>query len=167
MAKMYQAYNYAEPTTAAPAPVTTGVAIKTLLQIATPSNEDLTVVAWGIDFDGTAAAAPIKVELIDTDVAATVTAHGASGIIKFNAPNDPASLVTLGTTATGFTASGEGTPGSTSRLLAFRQVAPNGGYEYEYPLAREPKIAVSRFLRIRVTAGTAVNASCWVRWVED
>lgn len=166
MAKTYQAYNFAEPTTAAPAPVTTGTAIKTLLQIATPSTEDLLVVAWGIDFDGTAAAAPIKVELIDTDVAATVTAHVASGIVKLNAPNDAGSLVTLSTTGTGYTASAEGTVGSTSRLLAFRQVAPNGGYEYEFPLGREPKIAVSRFLRIRVTAAAAVNASCWVRWEE-
>lgn len=167
MAKMFQAYNYAQPTTAAPAPVTTGTSIKTLLQIATPSTEDLTVVAWGIDFDGTAAAAPIKVELIDTDTAATVTQHAASGLVKLNAPNDPASLMTLGTTATGFTSTGEGTVGSTSRLLMFRQVAPNGGYEYEFPMGREPKVAVSRFLRIRVTAGTAVNASCWVRWIED
>lgn len=167
MPKLYQAYNYAQVTTAAPAPVTTGTTIKTLLQIATPSTEDLTVVAWGIDFDGTAAAAPIKVELIDTDVAATVTAHGASGIVKFNRPNDPGSLVTLGTTATGFTASGEGTPGSTSRTLAFRQVAPNGGYEYEFPLENQPRVPVSRFLRIRVTAAAAVNASCWVRWIED
>lgn len=167
MPKAYQAYNYAQPTTAAPAPVTTGTAIKTLLQIATPSTEDLTVVAWGIDFDGTAAAAPIKVELIDTDVAATVTAHGASGIIKLNRPNDAASLVTLSTTATGFTASAEGTVGATSRLLMFRQVPPNGGYEYEFPQEMQPRMAVSRFLRIRVTAAAAVNASCWVRWIED
>jgi hypothetical protein len=167
MAKTYQVHNYAQPTTAAPAPVTTGTAIKTLLQIATPSTEDLTVIAWGIDFDGTAAAAPIKVELIDTDVAATVTAHVASGIVKWNAPNDPGSLVTLGTTATGYTATAEGTVGATSRLLAFRQVPPNGGYEYEFPLDVRPKVAISRFLRIRVTAAAAVNASCWVRWTED
>jgi hypothetical protein len=166
VAKVYQAHNYAEPTTAAPAPVTTGTAIKTLLQIATPSTEDVAIVAWGIDFDGTAAAAPIKVELIDTDVAATVTAHVASGLVKLNGPSDAASVMTLGTSATGFTASAEGTPGATSRLLAFRQVPPNGGYEYEFPLGREPRIAVSRFLRIRVTAAAAVNASCWVRWEE-
>jgi hypothetical protein len=52
--------------------------------------------------------------------------------------------MTLGTSATGFTATAEGTPGATSRLLAFRQVAPNGGYEYEFPLGREPRVAVSR-----------------------
>lgn len=167
MPKVYQAHNFAQPTTAAPAPVTTGTSIKTLLQIATPSTEDLTVIAWGIDFDGTAAAAPIKVELIDTDTAATVTAHVAAGVVKWNRPSDPASLVTLGTSATGYTASAEGTVGSTSRLLAFRQVPPNGGYEYEFPLENQPRIAVSRFLRIRVTAAAAVNASCWVRWIED
>lgn len=167
MPKVYQAHNYAQPTTAAPSPVTTGTAIKTLLQVATPSTEDLTVIAWGIDFDGTAAAAPIKVELIDTDTAATVTAHVASGIVKWNRPSDPASLATLSTTATGYTATAEGTVGSTSRLLAFRQVPPNGGYEYEFPLENQPRVAVSRFLRIRVTAAAAVNASCWVRWIED
>lgn len=164
--KIFQAYNFAQVTTAAPAPVTTGTSIKTLLQIATPSTQSLTVVAFGIDFDGTAAAAPIKVELIDTDVAATVTAHGASGLVKTGGPNDEASVMTLSTTATGFTASGEGTPGATSRTLAFRQVAPNGGYEYEFPLGREPRVPVSRFLRIRVTAAAAVNASCWIRWEE-
>lgn len=166
MAHVYKAYNYAQPTTAAFVPVTTGTTIKTLLQIATPSTEDITILEWGIDFDGTAAAAPIKCELIDTDVAATVTAHGASGLIKMNGPNDAASLMTLSTTATGFTASGEGTPGATSRQLDSKQVAPNGGYQYEWPLGREPKVAVSRFLRIRVTAAAAVNANCWIRWEE-
>lgn len=167
MPKVYQAHNYAQPTTAAPSPVTTGTAIKTLLQIATPSTEDMTVVAWGIDFDGTAAAAPIKVELIDSDVAATVTAHVAAGIVKWNRPNDAASLVTLGTSATGYTATAEGTTTSAARLLAFRQVPPNGGFEYEFPMENQPRVAVSRFLRIRVTAAAAVNASCWVRWIED
>src|SRR4051812_39737070 len=113
MAKQYWTSNNAAVTTAAPVPVTTGTAIKTLLQIATPATEDLTVVAWGITFDGTAAAAPIKCELVQTDVAATVTAHGATGIVNWTNPNDPGSLVTLGTSATGFTASVEGTTTAT------------------------------------------------------
>jgi hypothetical protein len=86
--------------------------------------------------------------------------------VKLNGPSDAASMMTLGTSATGFTASAEGTVGATSRLLAHRQVPPNGGYEYEFPLGREPRVAVSRFLRIRVTAAAAVNASCWIRWEE-
>lgn len=165
MAKTYKAYNFASPTTAAPTLVTTGTAIKTLLQIATPATEDLVVIAWGIEFDGTAAAAPIKVELIQTDVAATVTAHVAAGIISENSPNDPGSLMTLGTTATGYTASAEGTT-TAARLLDYRQVAPNGGFSYEFALGREPRVVASKFLRIRVTAAAAVNAACWVKWEE-
>lgn len=165
MAKTYKTWNGVMPTTAALVPVTTGVAIKTLLQIATPATEDLLVVAWGISFDGSAAATPIKVELIDTDVAATVTAHGATGIIKTNSPNDPASLVTLGVSATGFTSSNEQTT-TASRVLDFQFVAPTNQYAVFLPLGREWKVAASRFLRIRVTAGAAVNAICWIEWEE-
>lgn len=165
MAKQYIAWNFAAPTTAAPAPVTTGTAIKTLLQIATPSSEDLAIIRWGITFDGTAAAAPIKCELVETDVAATVTAHVAAGIVATTRANDVASLVTLGTTATGYTASAEGTTTAT-RLLDFQQVAPNGGYVMQFPLEQEPMVRASKFLRIRVTAAAAVNASCFVEWRE-
>jgi hypothetical protein len=51
--------------------------------------------------------------------------------------------MTLGTSATGFTASAEGTTTATSRLLDFRQVAPNGGYEYEFPLGVSPGWPIS------------------------
>lgn len=164
-AKTYRAYNGAMPTTAALAPVTTGTAIKTLLQIATPSTEQFRVVEWGISFDGSAAATPGKVELIETDVAATVTAHVASGIIKVNAPNDVASLVTLGTAATGYTSSAEGTT-TASRLLDYQLIAPTGQYVIQYPLGREKEVNASKFLRVRVTFGTAVNAVCYVEWEE-
>src|SRR4051812_23303631 len=98
MAKNYLVYNGARPTTAATAPVTTGTAIKTMLQIATPATEDLTVIEWGISFDGTSGT-PGKVELIQTDVAATVTAFASTDVVAWNKPNDPASLITLGTSA--------------------------------------------------------------------
>lgn len=165
MAKQYIAWNFVAPTTAAPVPVTTGTAIKTMLQIATPATEDLVVIRWGITFDGTSAAAPIKCELIETDVAATVTAHVAAGVVPTTRANDVASLVTLGTAATGYTASAEGTT-TASRLLDFQQVAPNGGYVFQFPLEQEPMVRASKFLRVRVTAAAAVNASCFVEWRE-
>jgi hypothetical protein len=168
MAKQYLAWNFAAPTTAAPVPVTTGTAIKTLLQIAPPSSAPTTeiyIIRWGITFDGTAAAAPIKCELIETDVAATVTAHVAAGIVSTARPNDAASTMTLGTAATGFTASAEGTT-TASRLLDFQQVAPNGGYVMQFPLEQEPSVRTGKFLRVRVTAAAAVNASCYVEWRE-
>jgi hypothetical protein len=165
VANTYIAYNGAMPTTAALVPVTTGTAIKTLLQIATPTDEELRVVEWGISFDGSAAATPIKCELIDTNVAATVTAHVAAGVMPHNDTGTRASRMTLGTSATGYTATVEGTITAT-RLLDYQQVAPTGQYVKPYPLGREPELAVSRFLRVRVTATAAVNAVCYVIWEE-
>lgn len=164
-AKIYKTYNGASPTTAALAPVTTGTAIKTLLQLAMPATEQARIVEWGISFDGSAAAAPIKVELIETDVAATVTAHVAAGLVKLNAPNDVASLATLGTAATGYTASAEGTI-TASRLLDAQLVAPTNQYVSQYPLGREPEALAGKFVRIRVTAAAAVNAVCYICWEE-
>jgi hypothetical protein len=36
----------------------------------------------------------------------------------------------------------------------------------QFPLGREPEVAVSSFLRIRVTAAAAVNAVCYIVWTE-
>lgn len=158
----YMQANGVNPTTAAMATVTTGTVIKTLLQVATPSTTGLTIVAWGISFDGTAAATPIKCELIQTDVAATVTTATPT---LWSGPNDAASLCVGGTALTGFTASAEGTITAT-RVFDLQQIAPTNQYVYEFSLGREPKVPVSKFLRIRVTAGAAVNAYCWIRWDE-
>lgn len=165
MPNTYIAYNGAMPTTAALTPVTTGTAVKTLLQIATPSTLELRVVEWGISFDGSAAATPIKCELIDTNVAATVTAHVTAGVMPHNDTGTVASKVTLGTTATGYTSSSEGSITAT-RVLDYQQLAPTGLYVKQYPLGLEPELAVSRFLRVRVTAAAAVGAVCYVIWTE-
>lgn len=166
MARAFVAYNGPAPTTAAQAVVTTGTAIKTLLQIAPPSTLDCTILEWGISFDGAAAATPIKVELVETDVAATVTAHVAAGIVKFNRESSGlASQVTLGTAATGYTASAEGSITAT-RVLDAQLVAPTNQYLKQFPLGREPWIQPGKFLRVRVTAAAAVNAYCYVAWEE-
>jgi len=162
MKSLYQAYNGAMPTTAALTPITTGTAIKTLLQIATPSTLQLEVVAWGIDFDGSPSA--IKCELVETDVAATVTAHVAAGIIKVSEPTALASNVTLGTSATGYTATAEGT--TTATRIADYHILTANTYSYEWSLGRSFVVGASKFLRVRVTAAAAVNAVCWVRWEE-
>src|SRR4051812_34538339 len=111
MADTYLMLNGTAPGAAAAVAVTTGTAIKTMLQLATPATRAIRIVQWSISFDGSAAATPIKVELVEPSGAATVTAAIAADISKFSDPNAPASLLTLGTTATGYTASGEGTPG--------------------------------------------------------
>src|SRR5687767_4363899 len=115
------------PTTAALTPITTGTAIKTLLQIASSSSRPLKVVEWGISFDGTTVNTPIKCELIQTDVAATVTAHVAAGVQPYDDPNAPASTVTLGTAATGYTATAEGSI-TTTRYGDLQLLPPTGPY---------------------------------------
>src|SRR5580765_1389733 len=112
MARTYRAYNGVSPTTAQITPVTTGTALKTMLQIAPPATAQLAIVSWGISFDGTPTGqtnnTPIRCELIETDVAATVTAHVAAGVNKVSDGNGIASQVTYSTTATGYTATIEG-----------------------------------------------------------
>lgn len=162
----YRIYNGPAPTTAAQATVTTGTAIKTLLQVQPSATNTLKVVEYGISFDASAAATPIKVEVLETDVAATVTAHVASGIVKWDAQalagGDPTTnLIQVGTAATGYTASAEGSITAT-RVFAAELIAPTNQWAYQFPLGREPIVQISKFLRIRVTAGAAVNAYCWV-----
>jgi hypothetical protein len=165
MPDIYWAANGAMPTTAALAKVATGTSIKTMLQIATPSTRPLTVVGWGVSFDGSAAGTPIICELIETDVAATVTAHVASGIMKYNDPNAPPSLVTLGTSATGYTATAEGTI-TAVRYGDLEDVQPTNQYAMWFPEGREFQVAVSKFLRVRVTAGASVGCHTWIAWIE-
>jgi hypothetical protein len=162
---LYWCANGPMPTTAALAPVATGTAIKTLLQIASPATRILRPVSWGISFDGASAAVPIKCELIQTDVAATVTAHTSTGVQPYNDPNAPASLVTLGVNATGYTATVEGAITAT-RYADLQLIAPTNQYDYQWPLDNEFQVPTSKFLRVRVTAAVSVNAYTWVCWAE-
>lgn len=157
-------------TTAAQASVSTGTSIKTMLQIATPSNRQMQLISWGYTIESGPATGPLKVELLQTDVAATVTAHVASGVQPLD-PNAPASLVTLGSAATGYSASAEGSITAT-RMFDFVNIGPNASsaatldYYYQWMPDERPIVAVSKFLRIRATFVTAANMVCWVVWDE-
>lgn len=165
MYRLFKVYNGATPTSAAISKVSTGTTIKTLLQLATPSTEQIRIVEWGISFDGSSAATPIQVELVETSGAATVTALSSSDVVKLNDPAALGTQLTFGTTATGITASGEGTPGA-SRPLDYQLIAPTNQYVIQYPLGHEPVVSESKFLRVRVTAGASVGAICYVVWKE-
>lgn len=161
--KQYIAFNGASPTTAAQVVVATGATIKTLLQIATPATTDIRIVEWGISFDASVAATPVKVELLQTDVAATSGTSLTPTL--YSDPNAPASLCVGGTGATCFSPSAEGTI-TAVRMFAAALVAPTNQYEKQFPLGREPVVPVSKFLRVRVTAAATVNAYCYVIWEE-
>lgn len=162
---LYLFQNGAMSTTAAPVKVTTGTAIKTLLQVKTGANVMAKIVEWGISFDGSSLATPIECELVETGtVFATVTAFVANDIVKYDDPNavDPTqSYVALTTTGSGYTSTAEGTITAT-REFDFQLVLPTNQYVKQFPLGQQPKVNAGSSLRIRVTAGAAVNAYCYV-----
>lgn len=152
------------PTTAAQAVVTTGNAIKTLLQVKGVSGMQFKVKEWGISFDGSSAATPIKCELLETGtVFATVTAAAAADLTKFDNPGNPTSTTyfSVGTSATGYTASAEGSI-TAVRMFDAQLIAPTSQYIKQFVLGNEPMVNADSALRIRVTAGAAVNAYCYV-----
>lgn len=161
---LYRIFNGPAPTTASQVAVTTGTSIKTMLQVKPGTTQVVRVKEWGISFDGSAAATPGIIELCVTDVAATVTAHVAAGIHKQDSAalsgGDPTTnLFAVGTTSTGYTASGEGTVGAV-RQFAVEHVAPTNQYRFQCPLGTEWVINPGEFMRIRVKFGAAVNAIC-------
>lgn len=162
----YLIQNSAAGTTAAPVKVTTGTAIKTLLQIKPSATIGMRIVEWGVSFDGSAAATPGNVELMESDVAATVTALAAADITKLDDAalmgGDPTTnLIQVGVSATGFTASAEGTT-TVARLLDWQLLPPTGPYVKQFPLGERPFVQTAKFLRVRVTFAAAINAACYV-----
>lgn len=154
-------------TTAAFATVTTGTAIKTMLQVKPGATVVARIIEWGISFDGSAAATPGKIELIETDVAATVTASVTADITKYDGAalmgGDPVTaLISVGTAATGYTATVEGSTTSVRNLDGPQLIAPTSQFVKQFPLGREPIIQAAKFARVRVTFGTAVNAYCYM-----
>jgi len=163
---LYLIANGPSPTTAAQAAVTTGTSIKTMLQVKPSATNSILICEWGISFDGSAAATPIKCELLETDVAATVTASAAADIVKLdglalNGGDPTTNLIPVGTTSTGYTSTSEGSI-TAVRMLDVQFIAPTNQYVKQFPLGREPVIQISKFGRIRVTAGAAVNAYCYM-----
>jgi hypothetical protein len=157
MGGLYIVTSGAMPTTAASVKVSTGTAIKTILQVQASTVRPLFVVEYGISFDGNVAAQPIQVELIDTfSIAATVTAHVAAGVQPYDDPNAPPSTVILGASATGYNASAEGSITQT-RYGDLQLVAPVNQFIRQWPLGNEWQVPVSHNMRIRVTSATTVS----------
>jgi hypothetical protein len=159
------------PTTAAQQSVTTGTAIKTMLQLSTPSTRMIKLISWGYSIDDPPGADAV-IELIQTDVAATVTAHVAAGVQPLDA-NAPASLLTLGVSNTGYTASAEGAIAATrvfdavSLSSTSAEAAAGMVYSYQFMPDEAPIIPISKFLRVRATTlTTAVDMRCWICWYE-
>lgn len=154
---------------AAPIKTATSTGLKVIQQIAPSTTRPIKVVEWGISFDGSSAATPIQVELVQADAGTTgLTAYTTSIITPFDDPNGPSTTVTLGTSASGYAGA---TAVADTTIASYRYgdlqlVAPTNGYVKQYPLGREFQVPISKFLKVRVTAGTGVNAYSYVIYEE-
>lgn len=159
----YRVYSGPMPTTVSFVKQTTGTALLTLLQLK-PFNQ-CKIVAWGVSFDGSAAATPIEVELLETGtVFGTVTASADADCMKMNGADQAVASVaglTMGTSATGYTCTSEGSI-TAVRLFDCQLVAPTNQYIYQFPLGQEPVLVIGNATRVRVKAGAAVNAVAWI-----
>jgi hypothetical protein len=137
--------------------------VKTILQIK-PGAGKIRIVEWGYIFT-TAPTAPVIMELIETGVIfATVTTESA--VSAYNDATGPASAVSIGTAATGFNASAEGTITATRLFAQTYDTATY--YKQQFPLGREPEVNAASALRIRATptVSTATTVLCYVAWEE-
>ncbi len=163
----YQIANGPMPTTAAFAKVTTGTAIKTMLQL--KATIPVRIVEWGCSFDGSAAATPGQVELVETGtVFGTVTAYATADItrldgeaVQFGDPTSSSVIFNVGTSASGYTCTSEGSITAVRNFDGPKLIAPTNQYEKQFPLGYRPYLLAGSCLRIRMTFGTAVNAYCY------
>jgi uncharacterized protein YaiE (UPF0345 family) len=158
--------NAAFPTTAAPVKMATGTSVKTLLQVATPASTSIQVIEWGISFDGTVVNTPVLCELIDTETVGATSLTSVTPAL-YGSPTAEASLCVGGSSATGYN-SGSSVEGSitNTRYGDVQLISPTNNYVKQYPLGEEFAVPVSHYLRIRVTAGTTVNALCYIIYRE-
>lgn len=149
---IYRTYSAAVPTTAAMVSIATGTAIKTHLQITAPSTRELTIIGWGVAFEVTPTAF-VKVELINTT---TVAGTGMTAVTPTILQGVAASLATAG-----FGPSAEGSVVATTETYDAPILLTNL-YTREWSLGREPNVAASNVIRVRMTTSVTINALCWI-----
>jgi hypothetical protein len=138
------------------APVTTGTAVKTLLQIVAAANHAALIDEISISFNGTSnTAEPIRVDVLRQTTAGTMTA-----LTLVKDPDDWDE--TIQTTAQ-HTATAEPTAGD---VLMTEYVHPQQGYTWTAGLGREIKVGGGDRLGVRVTAAASVSAVARVAGVE-
>jgi hypothetical protein len=165
----YSAIPRATATTWMPTVVALAAATaKTVLQVAVPSTTDIRVLGWGVSFDGiSGVGVPVICQLIDGDVAA----GGLTSLTPelWGNAQQPASLCVGGAALTGHGGGVTPTEGTMTsvRQLDAEHVHPQAGYGIWFPEGpQQPRVNVSRFLRIRCQAPAAVNVIPWVVWME-
>ena len=168
---LWRVYNGAMQTTGSPAKVAlVANTILSLLQIV-PKSIPFKLKQLDISFDGSAAATPGVVELIETDVGATVTNYATADITRLDgdalALGDPTTnLIDISSTSkSGFTAAAEGTITSVRNLDGPWLIAPTNQFVIQIPLGDEAVVQVAKFARIRMKFPAAVNVLCALKFM--
>lgn len=131
---------------------------KSVLELGTAASDRARIVSWWVEFDGiSSSAVPVDVEVGRFSAAVTTATTGTPSKL------DPAEGAGATVVKHSTTAEGAGTIEAGSEL---HHVHPQGGLLVQYPLGREPVLAVSTFWRIRLTAAAGVNVTVGVTWEE-
>mgnify|MGYP001586203434 CR=1 FL=1 len=130
---------------------------KTILQIITPSSHHRALgLGWGIYFDSTSVQAqPAQIRLLRQTSVGTMT--GIS-LVK-----DDAGMPETIQSSAAFNATSEPTAGS---VLQRKEVHPQAGYEFLWPIGRELPMRGGEQIGIEVTAVDTVNATAWF-WADE
>lgn len=155
---LYRVQNSAMPTTAPAAPVATSASLYTSLQVVPASTSPLSIIEYGVAFNGAVLAAGFEVELVDTGtVAATVTAYVLADVMGYDQVGQSVLQTSgtsgiplnLGTALSGYTSSSEGST-TASFVHDSTLVEPIGGYYKQFPLGEQPYVKPGNVCRIRI-----------------
>ncbi len=136
----------------APAQITTGTSIKTLLQLLAPTNQCVKIGEASVSFNGTSNTnAPILCEILTQTSAGTIT--NTTTLVK----EDSSRAETIQTVGKD-TATIEPTDSAAVKVLEY--VHPQTGFLWQAPYAKELFIIGAARLGLRVTAANSVSAGC-------
>lgn len=162
MSTQYTAWNCAFGATTAVALGTSYASgSKCAIQLATSSSQQLKLIEWGCSFSGTAAGTPTFIELVQNGTASTMsTAHSTTTVQPTGASVTSCPL-TMSTTTTGY-GNGSITSATPDKMYDAQQIQPTGGYVKQWPLGREPVVAVSKFAQVRLNTSATYTALIYV-----
>jgi len=136
--------------------VSTGTALKTVLQIVAASNHAVLIDEWSVAFQGTSnTASPVLVQVVRQTSAGTMTALALR--------KDPDDWDETLQTSAQHTATAEPTAGE---VVIEEYVHPQTGYTWQAPFAKQIKVGGGDRLGITVTAGASVSCTARVAGEE-
>lgn len=164
---LFTAYNHAfSATTNVAAGTSYATGAKCMIQLDVPASMRVRIVEYGLSFDGSVAATPATVELVQASAASTMsTAHTASTVVTVG-EGAGTSRLNYGTTADTGYGNGAITTNTTEKTFDSQYISPTGQYVKQWPLGREPMSDADSFVQLRINTSATVNAIAYVTFEE-